>query len=38
MNFDQIVKLGKKNVVRDLPKLSKLENTICKSRQIRKKV
>jgi len=36
MNFDQIVKLRKKNTIKDFPKLSKLEKTICKSFQLGK--
>lgn len=38
LNFDQIVKLGNKNVVQDFPNLSKPKNTIYKSCQLGKKV
>lgn len=37
LNFDQIVKLGKKNSIKDLPKLSKHENAIYRSFQLGKK-
>lgn len=37
LNFDQIVKLSKKNVVKDLPRLSKPNNIISKSCQLGKK-
>jgi hypothetical protein len=30
-SFNKLVKLGRKDVVRDMPKIPKLENTICKS-------
>ncbi len=38
MNFDHIVKLGKKNVIRDLPKILNPKIYICKSCQIVKQV
>lgn len=31
LNFDDIVKLRRKNVVQDMPKIPKLENIVCKS-------
>jgi len=34
--FNQLVKLGRKDVVQDMPKISKLENIICKSCQFGK--
>ena len=37
MNFDKIVELINKNVIKDLSRLSKLDNIICKSFQLGKK-
>ena len=37
MNFDQIINMRNKNVSKDPQRLSKLENTICKSFQLGKK-
>ena len=36
LNFDHIISLSKKNVVRDMPVIKKPSNTICKSYQLGK--
>jgi len=36
LSFNQLVKLGRKYVVRDMPKISKPENIVCKSYQFGK--